>query len=126
MNCVYNELYKSPMPSSNCPPKEARDGEFDLVYRLVLHNPPESDDFLSHIESGRTYPPAKSCEAAAVSVFTTREVAEEWKKRIPAYRKNGFIASGAIPRESGRTLQKGTHINWWLYKNCDGAEYFSV
>ncbi|WP_372814261.1 hypothetical protein [Paenibacillus sp.] len=110
-----NSLYKSPMPILNCPPLEAHDKDIEEVYRLTLNNPPTDEDFLSHIEANKQYPPGKECVASSVSVYKNKDDAEKLKKKIPAYKRHGFIAVGPIMAKSGVVLEStlSSHVDWW-------------
>ena len=86
---------------ASCPPNDARPKNIDPVYRITLHNPPTVEDFLSHKETNRPYPPEKECEACAISVFTDLEQVKKMKKKIPMFRNKGYIVKGKITKETG-------------------------
>lgn len=115
------------MPENNCPPPSATRKDIDTVYRLVLHDPPEPEDFLSHVESGRKYPPGSDCAAAAISVYKLEEDALNQKKRIPAYKKRGLIAKGCIKNDTGVIDEaiKDSHVSWWIYKGKTVHNHFN-
>ncbi|MFC7558613.1 hypothetical protein ACFQY3_05750 [Paenibacillus farraposensis] len=82
-----NNKYRSPMPEENCPPASSQNKDIETVYRLALNNPPTAEDFLSHIESGKQYPPGLDCVAASISVFKNKDDVLKQKKKIPVYKK---------------------------------------
>lgn len=112
----------------DCPPREAEDKPLENVYRLCINNPPKASDFLSHVELNKTFPPEKTCMAAGLSIYTELSDAEKSKKRIPAYRKKGYIACGNIIKGVGRVLstptQGNSHHTWWTYRGTDASIYF--
>ncbi|MED5098671.1 hypothetical protein P9858_00875 [Niallia circulans] len=129
MNFDHNK-YKEHVPE-NCPPNTAKDNAFDQVFRLCLNNPPNSDDFLSHVELKKRFPPEKTCNAAGISIHTNIEDSERLRRFIPAYRKKGYVSKGQIPQGFGKTLATptngDTHHTFWVYrdKNQDLCNYFS-
>ncbi|WP_156922553.1 hypothetical protein [Cohnella thermotolerans] len=128
MTIANNSLYKSPMPVLNCPPQEAQEKNIETVYRLTLNNPPLDEDFLSHIEANKQYPPGKECVASSVSVYKDKEEAEKQKNKIPAYKRRGFIAAGPIEANTGVVLESklSSHVDWWLYKGQKVSHLFKV
>jgi hypothetical protein len=123
-----NSLYKSPLPVINCPPETAKNKDIEPVYRLTLNNPPIEDDFLSHIESDKQYPKGEDCLAASVSVYKDKEDVIKQKKKIPAYKRNGFIAKGSIRTSSGvvHESNSSSHVEWWLYKGQKVSHLFKI
>lgn len=126
MNIGNNNEYRSPMPEENCPPSSARNKNINVVYRLALNNPPTGDDFFSHIESGKQYPPGSDCVAASVSVFKNYDDAVKMKKKIPTYKKHGYIAEGSINDNTGVVLEStaSSHVDWWLYRGQTVHHFF--
>ncbi|ARV98186.1 MULTISPECIES: hypothetical protein [Bacillus] len=126
MNDGHNR-YKEHVPL-NCPPEEAEDKDYARVFRLCVSNPPDQSDFLSHIELGKKFPPEKTCLGAGISLHTDRKDSERLKKRIPTYRKKGYIASGRIPSGIGKTLSTpsngDSHHTCWVYRGKDIYNYF--
>ncbi|WP_135554572.1 hypothetical protein [Paenibacillus cymbidii] len=118
MEIGYNNKYRSQMPVTNCPPDSAKSKDLNDVYRLTLNNPPKEEDFQSHIESGRKYPPGKECEAASVSVFKDIQEASRKKKMIPAFKRHGHIVMGQIKASTGVVSESTvtSHVDWWIYR----------
>lgn len=122
--------YKEHVPE-NCPPNEAKDEMIELVYRICLNNPPAPEDFLSHVEMKKKFPPELTCKAAGISIHTNIEDSERLKRLVPAYRKKGYISRGEIPKGIGKTLatpSKGdSHHTCWVFRDKDKeiCNYFS-
>jgi len=123
-----NDTYRSPMPDTDCPPSYAENKDIEVVYRLALNDPPQMDDFYSHIEAGKNYPPGMECVAASVSVFKDEAEALKKKKKIPAYKRHGVIAIGPIHANTGVVVESKTssHVDWWLYKGQQVHHLFSI
>lgn len=114
------------MPEENCPPSSAEHKDIDEVYRLTLNNPPTEEDFQSHIESGKKFPPGLECVAASVSVFKDKEDAERQKKKIPVFKNKGYISKGSIQSNTGVIVEssKSSHIDWWIQRGQTVHQYF--
>ena len=112
-------MFKAENLPVGCPPLDCEDDELKNIYRLVS-NPPCSEDFLSHIENGDSYPKFLECEANAISFFTTVESAKKIQSKFRKLNKpNQHILEGEIKSGNGIHRTKGTHINFWVFKDKD-------
>jgi len=110
------------MPAQ-CPPADAEENDVEPVYRFIENDTVEEVDFLNHIERNRPYPPHKTCEALALSFFTTLEAAKTAGKRIKGLRNKKYVA-GLITSECGAHCTIKNHLNLWLYKDVDMLKIF--
>lgn len=112
----------------DCPPRNAVSIDIEDAYRLTLNDPPQSDDFLSHVESKKRFPPDKTCEACAVSLFLNYEDIKNTKKKVPAYKNKGYVAKGIVYKNTGVVSppSKTSHVNWWIFKGTSVHHFFQT
>ncbi|MGG2061649.1 hypothetical protein [Priestia megaterium] len=106
-----------------CPPSDAKENNVGEVYRFIENDDIEEIDFLNHKERNKSYPPHKTCEALALSFFTTLEATKRAGKRIKGLRNKKFVV-GQITSECGRHHTINNHLNLWLYKDVDMLKIF--
>lgn len=106
-----------------CPPVDAKENDVKPVYRFIENDSLQEIDFLNHLERNRPYPSHKTCEALALSFFTTLEAAEIASKRIKSLRNKKYV-SGQITTKCGTHHTINNHLNLWLYKNIDMPKIF--
>lgn len=113
--------YREPLPD-DCPPDEAEEIGFPrVVYRLVRNHPPAHDDFQSQQaeQPDRVFRDDTECQTRGLSVFASRNVAEQLSTR-------GILRGTAVCRV---TLASGagsiqptgrrSHHTWWPLANYD-------
>lgn len=104
----------------SCPPAEAIpiDGVF---FRLCKGENFCKEDFLTHFESGKSFPDHKLCEAMALSFFDSYKHAESLKKRYRKKFRTHSIKPVAIIKDYGvgALEEKSGHLNLWEYRNID-------
>ena len=100
----------------NCPPKEAKPAS-GTVYRLVRHNPPQAEDFLSTWEEFPGRFPKPTIKNSGVSVYTNLQDIERLKKRIRQLKDRKTAEGklnpmfGLIQRTEGK---EKFHHTWWI------------
>jgi hypothetical protein len=109
-----------------CPPDNAKSKDIEPVYRLTLNYPPTDEDFLSHKELRKSYPPELECKACAISVFSNLNQIEKAKKKIVLFKNKGHIVKGKIAKETGVVSEPDhkSHISWWVYSGVEVKRYF--
>lgn len=110
----------------NCPPPSAVYGPKEL-YRLVKHDPPIHDDFLTCAEAGK-HQDRDPCIRHSISTFNSKKNAEKLRQGIPFFRLSK-IASGVVPPNGGamrRTLSSAGHWSWWPAKGYARHSTFKV
>ncbi|MDF2792008.1 MAG: hypothetical protein K0S80_5110, partial [Neobacillus sp.] len=58
-----------------CPPIEAASNDVEPVYRFIENKTVGEIDFLNHKERKKNYPSNRTCEALAISFFTSQQAA---------------------------------------------------
>jgi hypothetical protein len=108
----------------DCPPQDAVDAEGD-VFRIVKHNPPTADDFLTCFETG-TFPNRPACLRCGLSVHRVLADATHTKTKFP--KLGSRIAKGTLAKEYGKTKQTGlaSHTTWWVYEGVVRASIFAI
>lgn len=106
-----------------CPPADAKENNVEPVYRFIENDTVQEIDFLNHLERNKPYPPHKTCEALALSFFTTLEATKKASKKIKGLRNKKFV-SGQITSECGTHHTVNNHLNLWLYKDVDILKIF--
>ncbi|KGR90188.1 hypothetical protein CD30_13155 [Ureibacillus massiliensis 4400831 = CIP 108448 = CCUG 49529] len=106
-----------------CPPSNAISNDVEPVYRFIEDDSVQDLDFLNHVERGKSYPPAKTCEALALSFYTTIDAAKNASKRFKNLRNKKLVA-GRITSECGIHNIKNNHLNLWVYKEIDMLKVF--
>ncbi|AWX56936.1 hypothetical protein AB432_018615 [Brevibacillus brevis] len=123
----------------NCPPQSSESREVE-VFRVVLNNPPEFNDFHPH---SILYPKIKfrdKCEVSAVSVFLEIQDAIKYAPNMASVKKNGgkfYIAQGIVTKQSGailedsknpakKALQTKSHVSWWINDARSIHESFKI
>ena len=109
---------------AQCPPADATTAP-GMYYRLVKTEPPTCEDFWSQ----RKHCPdqlfhATECIARAVSLFTTREAAEQIKK-LPLHKSKKIVAI-RITELAGvlkHTGQNKDHRSWWRMDSYNPVEH---
>lgn len=107
---------------SDCPPHDVVDAEGD-VFRIVNHDPPTDDDFLTHFEAG-AFPTRPACLRCGLSVHRILADAIHTKTKYPKI--GSRIAKGTLAIEHGTTKQTGqaSHTTWWVYEGVNRASIF--
>lgn len=112
----------------NCPPKEAKPAS-GKVYRLVKHNPPQAEDFLSTWEEFPGRFPIPTVKNSGVSVYTDPQDIERLKKRIRQLRNRKTAEGklnpmlGMIQRTEGK---ERSHHTWWVPIRVEPWHVFKV
>lgn len=106
-----------------CPPAEAVDSSFSMVYRIVYNNPVSVDDFLSRAAKGQPTPGGVSdCRNASCSLFS-HLIKMRAQAKLPKFRGNGTprIAYLNIQQGAGLAVEnpKTQHIDFWGFKSFD-------
>ncbi len=100
----------------NCPPGDAEPAS-GTVYRLVRHNPPQAEDFLSTWEEFPGRFPEPNIRICGTSVYTDPQDIERLKKRV-RHLRDRKTAKGEISRQHGMILKtkavEKTHTTWWI------------
>ena len=109
---------------SDCPPPDAVDAEGE-VFRIVNHDPPVDDDFLTSFETG-TFPRRAACVRCGLSVHRILADAVHTKTKYP--KLGNRIAKGTLAKELGKTKQTGqaSHTTWWVYESVNRASIFAL
>ena len=98
-----------------------------MVYRLVNHDPPRAEDFVTHHEHG-TRRKAPPCLRAGLSVFRTLDDVIHQRNLFPSLGVR--VAKGALGARHGKTRltpgKQPTHTTWWPYAEIERATGFSV
>lgn len=105
-----------------CPPDDAIPNNIEPVYRFIEHETIGEIDFLNHKERKKRYPSDKTCEALAISFFTTTR-AVKIASRFKNLKGKKYVA-GKITSECGIHNIENEHLNLWLYKNVDMLKVF--
>ena len=100
----------------NCPPEEAQPAS-GIVYRLVRHDPPQVDDFLSSWEEFPGRFPKPNIRICGASIYTNPKDIERLKNRI-RHLKNRKTAKGELNPTLGviqhtPSIEK-SHHTWWI------------
>lgn len=116
--------YKLDLPET-CPPKQAKTANLTSVYRLIGGDIITETDLISHVEEGKSFPPAKLCEAHAVSFFQDLKTCEILKGKFKNLR-NKTICEGQLTKECGvmDLFLNESHINLWVYKDVNILSIF--
>lgn len=100
----------------NCPPAEAEPAS-GTVYRLVRHNPPQAEDFLSTWEEFPGRFQELNIRICGTSVYTDLKDIDRLKDRVPQLRSRK-TAKGELNQHLGRTQRteavEKSHITWWI------------
>ena len=109
---------------SDCPPQDAVEAE-GAVFRIVNHDPPADDDFLTNFESGE-FPTRPACLRCGLSVHRILADAIHTKTKYPKI--GSRIAKGTLTMEHGKTKQTGqaSHTTWWVYPGVNRARIFAL
>lgn len=116
-------LFKEEELPEQCPPVDAIEQDVDPVFRIIENDIVQEIDFLNHKERMLPYPTANTCEALAISFFTSSEAAKKTTRRYKRL-KNKKIAAGLITSKCGIHKTENAHINLWLYKDVDMVKVF--
>ncbi|WP_262173233.1 hypothetical protein [Saccharococcus sp. Marseille-Q5394] len=108
---------------AQCPPIDAIEMDINPVYRVIENDTIQEVDFLNHRERNKRYPSHKTCEALAISFFTTYEAANDATIRFKNLRNKKFV-QGIITMECGIHKTENEHLNLWLYKDVDMVKVF--
>jgi hypothetical protein len=107
-----------------CPPSGVVSKDIEPVYRFIENDFPQEIDFLNHIERNKPFPPNKTCEAFALSFFTSIEAAEKAKKKFKSLR-NKKVIKGKITSQCGVYNIENEHLNLWLYEGVNMLKIFT-
>lgn len=108
--------YGTDYPDS-CPPSFA-DSINGYYYRLCDCNPPTINDFKTHVDAKLSFPPAKLCEAKALSFFSEKENAIRIKNRYPKLKNKIPVMVNIIP-DHGVGLEEKGHLNLWEFQGIN-------
>lgn len=109
--------------STQCPPENAKSGDINTAYRFIKGDEVTAEDFLSHKEEERKYPPFLACQALAVSFFTSEQHAMKVAENNQ-YLGDKKLVKGKITSECGKHRTKRGHINLWLADDVDMTNVF--
>ncbi|WP_045522767.1 hypothetical protein [Neobacillus niacini] len=110
------------MPES-CPPSNAAPNNVEPVYRFIENETVGEIDFLNHKERKKRYPSEKTCEALAISFFTTTRAAQRAGRNFKNL-KGKIFAEGKITSECGIHNIENGHLNLWLFQGVDMLKVF--
>jgi hypothetical protein len=102
-----------PPGTATVPPKSGL-----TVYRIVSHDPPIADDFVSYHELGKAVAGGadQQCRSRSLSVFT--DLAEAVARAQQSPQLGNLIAEGVLDEAHGVVKpSRGAHVSWWP---CDG------
>lgn len=112
----------------DCPPDDAQSSA-DEFFRLVRADPPEENDFRSHVElgiNGRF----DRCIGSGLSVFTELNDIYKLKRRVKAFEKRRVARGRAEPKDGlavhTPTKEEDSHHTWWLFEGATVAKKFVV
>ena len=113
--------YREPLPD-DCPPDTAEEIDAPrVVYRLVRNNPPTNDDFRSQRAErpDRIFRDVTECQARGLSVFASRNVAEQLSTRGSLQRT--AVCQVTLAPGAGRIQPTGrrSHHTWWPLADYD-------
>jgi hypothetical protein len=123
MATVYKE---NPMPV-HCPPVTAHEPRQLRVYRLGKNNPPQAQDFKSHIALGITLPAGiDECRARSCSVFDSIDRLNGLR-RLPRLREHKVAIELTLDATAGliEGNSKG-HYDWWIFHSYDPCKNSSI
>ena len=115
-----------------CPPEDSIQENIE-VYRMIVGENPNSADFKSFHELGRTaskipYPFMEY----GLSVNKDLNELKKIVKAAPVMKKKfKNIARGVLSNETGvikhtPTKQQKNHITWWMFKDINACNYFNT
>lgn len=113
-----------------CPPEEATAVERQ-VYRLVTHDPPFREDFIStkQEQAHKVFRGQKLCQACGVSVYSDIDDAIKTRAFFQ-HLQSKKVAVGVTVPEYGKSLEtpgySDTHLTWWLYTDAQPQTAFQV
>lgn len=110
------------MPES-CPPSNAAPNDVEPVYRFIENDTIGEIDFLNHKEREKKYPSDRTCEALAISFFTSTRAAKIARKRYKNLKGKSFV-EGKITSDCGIHNIENGHLNLWLYRNVNMLKVF--
>jgi hypothetical protein len=95
------------------------------VFRIVDHNPPAAEDFLTNFETG-AFPHRPACLRCGLSVHRILADAIHTKMKYP--KLGSRIARGMLANGCGKTKQTGqaSHTTWWVYQGVNRASIFTL
>ena len=117
----------------NCPPAEVEPAS-GTVYRLVLHDPVQADDFKSPFEEKprqfKNRSNREKCKSCGLSVHTNPQDSEQLKNRIGRLR-HAQIAEGELNAALGvmnhtPSRQEQSHVSWWVPIGAEPWTVFNV
>lgn len=117
-------LFKSQayMPEC-CPPSDATPNDVEPVFRFIENESVGEIDFLNHKERKKRYPSDKTCEALAISFFTTAQAAKRARSRFKNLKGKVFV-EGKISPECGIHNIENNHLNLWLFQDVNMLKVF--
>ena len=112
----------------NCPPEEAELAS-GTVYRLVRHDPPQAEDFLSTWEEFPGRFPEPDIRISGASVYTNPKDIPRLKNRI-GHLRNRKTTKGELNPTLGRvqhtpSIEK-SHHTWWIPVGAEPWLVFEV
>jgi|HigsolmetaAR203D_1030402.scaffolds.fasta_scaffold09426_3 hypothetical protein len=121
---------------AGCP--TGAEGKVLKVYRLVDHDPPTDEDFVSAYISQPSRKFIDVCLACGLSVFKVKEEAIHQNELLAAsiyFKRKGLskkkVAVGATHPEYGQVKDTPnnahpSHTTYWLFENARVASHFKV
>ena len=115
-------------------PEEGFEPASGTVYRLVLHDPVEADDFKSRFEENprqfKNNSKRKLCRACGLSVHMNPQDSEQLKNRIGRLR-HARISKGELNVTLGvikhtPSLEEESHVSWWVPVGSEPWVVFNV
>lgn len=97
----------------SCPPQDAA-GINGTFFRLCQAEVPTEEDFLTHVDSGASFPPKKLCAAMALSFFDSYEAADKLRSKVAKFRSYAIVEVQIETRFGICVLEQQTgHLNLW-------------
>ena len=113
--------FREELPSG-CPPTGAHEGECAEAYRLLSSSAPDAQAFASHAASQKPLPLGMdACRWASCSLYSDLKTIIK-KRKLPGRKKYTYVALLKIDAGSGRILQNGPHIDFWMFDTFDPLE----
>lgn len=115
--------------SGQCPPPSASRAS-GLVYRGVPKQPLSENDFLSHVELGRSQADPDNCNHWGLSVWRTREAVEH-ARRISRHMRQWSIAVGELQPADGviaptPSNNQPEHFTFWKIEAAQITSRFAL
>lgn len=118
-----SKIWNEDLPEE-CPPNDAIEVDYFVVYRAVENIPVKRDDFrsLRILFPTRKFKPDLDCVSHALSCYDTPEKAKDIFDK-PMH-KEKYVIRIVLNKKCGKikpTFTKG-HYSWWMYYACDPSK----